>query len=151
MNIYIKKHNPKLLAPEQVPGSDWIDLRAAEDMWIPEGEFALVDLGISIELPEGFEAHVAPRSSTFKNYGLIQTNSVAVIDNNYCSDRDIWKWPVYCLQGRDFVDGRKGTSIRLNDRICQFRIVENQPKIKFVEVDTLYGTERGGFGSTGVQ
>lgn len=151
MNIYIKKHNPKLLAPEQVPGSDWIDLRAAEDMWIPEGEFALVDLGISVELPEGFEAHVAPRSSTFKNYGLIQTNSVAVIDNSYCSDRDIWKWPVYCLQGRDFVDGRKGTSIRLNDRICQFRIVENQPKIKFVEVDTLYGTERGGFGSTGVQ
>ena len=151
MKIYIKKHNPKLLVPEQVPGSDWIDLRAAEDMWIPEGEFALVDLGISVELPEGFEAHVAPRSSTFKNYGLIQTNSVAVIDNSYCSDRDVWKWPVFCLQGRDFVDGRKGTEVHLNDRICQFRIVENQPKIKFVEVDTLNGTERGGFGSTGVQ
>lgn len=150
MNVYIKKHNPKLIAPEQVPGSDWIDLRAAEDVWIPEGESALIDLGISVELPEGYEAHIVPRSSTFKHYGLIQTNHVGIIDNLYCSNEDRWKWAVYCLQGRDIIDDRKGTMVHLNDRICQFRIVENQPKIKFVEVESLFGTERGGFGSTGI-
>ena len=136
--------------PEQMPGSDWIDLRAAEDIWIPEGESALIDLGISAELPEGYEAHIVPRSSTFKHYGLIQTNHIGIIDNSYCSNEDRWKWAVFCLQGKDFVDGRKGTMVRLNDRVCQFRVVENQPKIKFVEVESLYGMERGGFGSTGI-
>ena len=151
MNIYIKRHNPKLIMPEQIPGSDYIDLRAAEDVWIPEGEFALIDLGVSMELPEGYEAHVIPRSSLFKNFGLIQTNSIGLIDNSYCSNNDRWKFPAFCLQGRDFVDGRKGTIVHLNDRICQFRIVENQPKVTFREVDDLAGIERGGFGSTGVQ
>lgn len=151
MNIYIKKHNPKLIMPEQVAGSDWIDLRAAEDIWIPEGEFALIDLGVSIDMPYGYEAHVIPRSSLFKNFGLIQTNSMGLIDNSYCSDNDRWKFPAYCLQGRDFIDGRKGTMVHLNDRICQFRVVENQPSITFREVDSLSGVTRGGFGSTGVQ
>ena len=151
MNIYIKRHNPKLIMPEQIPGSDWIDLRAAEDIWIPEGEFALIDLGISMDLPEGYEAHVVPRSSMFKNFGLIQTNHCAIIDNSYCSNEDRWRYPIFCLQGRDFVDGRKGTFVHLNDRICQFRIVENQPKVTFREVNNLAGIERGGFGSTGVQ
>lgn len=151
MNIYIKRHNPKLIMPEQIPGSDYIDLRAAEDIWIPEGEFAIIDLGVSMDLPEGYEAHVVPRSSLFKNYGLIQTNHCAIIDNSYCGNEDRWKYPVFCLQGRDFVDGRKGTFVHLNDRICQFRIVENQPKIIFREVENLVGATRGGFGSTGVQ
>lgn len=150
MNIYIKKHNPRLITPEQVPGSDWIDLRAAEDVWIPEGESALIDLGISVELPEGYEAHIVPRSSTFKHYGLTQPNHVGIIDNSYCSNEDRWKWLVFCQQGRDFIDGRKGTMVHLNDRVCQFRVVKNQPKIKFIEVESLYGTERGGFGSTGI-
>lgn len=151
MNIYIKRHNPKLIMPEQIPGSDYIDLRAAEDIWIPEDEFAIIDLGVSMDLPEGYEAHVVPRSSLFKNYGLIQTNHCSIIDNSYCGNEDRWKYPVFCLQGRDFVDGRKGTLVHLNDRICQFRIVENQPKIIFREVENLVGATRGGFGSTGVQ
>ena len=151
MEIKIKKHNNKLIAPEQIPGSDYIDLRAAEDIWIPEGEFALIDLGVSMELPYGYEAHIVPRSSLFKNFGLIQTNHCAIIDNSYCSDNDRWKYPVFCLQGRDFVDGRKGTMVHLNDRICQFRVVENQPSITFKEVNSLSGVTRGGFGSTGVQ
>ena len=151
MNIYIKRHNPKLIMPEQIPGSDYIDLRAAEDIWIPEGEFAIIDLGVSMDLPEGYEAHIVPRSSLFKNYGLIQTNHCAIIDNSYCGNEDRWKYPVFCLQGRDFIDGRKGTKVYFNDRICQFRIVENQPKIIFREVENLVGATRGGFGSTGVQ
>lgn len=151
MNIYIKRHNQKLIMPEQVPGSDWIDLRAAEDIWIPQGESALIDLGVSMDLPDGYEAQVIPRSSLFKNFGLIQTNSVGLIDNSYCSTNDRWKFPAFCLQGRDFIDGRTGTMVHLNDRICQFRIVENQPKITFREVDELNGVERGGFGSTGIQ
>ena len=151
MNIYIKRHNPKLIMPEQVPGSDYIDLRAAEDIWIPQGESALIDLGVSMDLPDGYEAQVIPRSSLFKNFGLIQTNSVGLIDNSYCSTNDRWKFPAFCLQGRDFIDGRTGTMVHLNDRICQFRIVENQPKITFREVDELNGIERGGFGSTGIK
>lgn len=151
MNIYIKRHNPKLIMPEQVLGSDWIDLRAAEDIWIPQGESALIDLGVSMDLPDGYEAQVIPRSSLFKNFGLIQTNSVGLIDNSYCSTNDRWKFPAFCLQGRDFIDGRTGTMVHLNDRICQFRIVENQPKVTFVEVDELNGEERGGFGSTGIK
>lgn len=151
MNIYIKRHNSKLIMPEQVPGSDYIDLRAAEDIWIPQGESALIDLGVSMDLPDGYEAQVIPRSSLFKNFGLIQTNSLGLIDNSYCSTEDRWKFPAFCLQGRDFIDGRTGTMVHLNDRICQFRIVENQPKITFREVDKLNGVERGGFGSTGIQ
>lgn len=151
MNIYIKRHNPKLIMPEQVPGSDYIDLRAAEDIWIPQGESALIDLGVSMDLPDGYEAQVIPRSSLFKNYGLIQTNSVGLIDQSYHGTNDRWKFPAFCLQGRDFIDGRTGTMVHLNDRICQFRIVENQPKVTFREVDELNGVERGGFGSTGIK
>lgn len=151
MRIYVKKHNPKLVAPEYISGGDWVDLRSAEDVWIPEGEFALIDLGVSMDMPFGYEAHIAPRSSLFKNYGLIQTNSIGIIDNSYNGNNDRWKLPVFCLQGRDFVDGRKGTKVHLNDRICQFRIFENQPVINFIEVDNLVNDDRGGFGSTGVQ
>ena len=146
MKIDIKYHadNPEI---EQVVGSDWIDLRAAEDVTIHKGESKLIDLGISMKLPEGFEAHVVPRSSTFKKWGLIQTNSFGVIDNAYQGDQDVWKFPVFCLEGRNF-DGET-TTIHKGDRICQFRIEASQPRIEFNKVDVLSDENRGGFGSTG--
>jgi dUTP pyrophosphatase len=120
--------------------SDWIDLRAAEEIEFHAGDFKLIPLGVSMELPAGYEAHVVPRSSTFKNYGLIQTNSCGIIDQTYCGQNDIWRWPAYAT---------RDTVVHVNDRICQFRIVENQPQICFEEVDELTGADRGGFGSTG--
>ena len=122
--------------------SDWIDLRAAEDVELKAGEFKLVPLGVAMELPKGYEAHIVPRSSTFKNFGIIQTNHQGVIDSSYCGDNDEWKMPVYAM---------RDTHIEVNDRICQFRIMENQPKIQFEEVKALTGVDRGGFGTTGKQ
>ena len=104
------------------------------------GEFKMISLGVAMELPEGYEAHMAPRSSTFKNYGIIQTHSVAVNDRSYCGDNDIWKYPAYAL---------RDTKINVNDRICQFRIMKKQPKIEFFTVETLGNADRGGLGSTG--
>ena len=122
--------------------SDWIDLRASEEVTLKAGEFCLIPLGVAMELPEGYEAHVVPRSSTFKNYGIIQTNSCGIIDGTYCGDDDRWRMPVYAV---------RDTVIHVNDRICQFRIFENQPKITFDEVESLGNKNRGGFGSTGKQ
>lgn len=120
---------------------DWIDLRAAKDIRLKKGEFALISLGVAMKLPRGYEAHVAPRSSTFKKWGIIQTNSIGIIDGSYCGDADQWMMPVYAT---------RDTVIYKNDRVCQFRIMKNQPKIKFQTVDKLEGTNRGGFGTTGV-
>ncbi len=120
--------------------SNWIDLRAAEDMIIKKGEFKLIPLGVAMKLPDGYEAHIAPRSSTFKKFGIIQTNSIGIIDNSYCGDNDQWLMPVYAV---------RDTEIHINDRICQFRIMECQPKVRFHEKDHLEGEDRGGFGSTG--
>lgn len=129
---------------------NWIDLYANKDMFIPEGEAALIPLGVAMKLPEGYEAIVAPRSSTFKNWGLIQTNSIGVIDNSYCGNNDEWKLPVYCLEGKHISPGKtKGTWIEKGDKICQFRIVKNQPQIMFDTVEELNSPDRGGFGSTG--
>ena len=122
--------------------SDWIDLRASEEVTLKAGEFCLIPLGVAMELPEGYEAHVVPRSSTFKNYGIIQTNSCGIIDGTYCGDDDMWRMPVYAV---------RDTVIHVNDRICQFHIFENQPKITFDEVESLGNKNRGGFGSTGKQ
>ena len=122
--------------------SDWIDLRASEDVVLKKGEFKLIPLGIAMKLPEGYEAHVVPRSSTFKNFGVIMTNSVGIIDNSYCGDGDQWYFPALAI---------RDTVIHKNDRICQFRIMKNQPKIEFDEVNALETSNRGGFGSTGVQ
>ena len=122
--------------------SDWYDLRAAESISIKKGEFTLVPLGVAMKLPRGYEAHVVPRSSTFKNYGIIQTNGVGIIDNSYCGDKDQWFMPVYAT---------RDTSIEFNDRICQFRIVKKQPVIDFNKVFHLIGRNRGGFGSTGLR
>ena len=127
---------------EMKDGGDWIDLRAAEDIEMKAGDFKLISLGVSMKLPRGYEAHVVPRSSTFKNFGIIQANSVGIIDNSYSSDKDIWKYPAIAM---------RDTTIHKNDRICQFRIVENQPKVFFLEVDHLIGESRGGFGSTGIK
>ena len=120
--------------------SDWIDLRASETVELKAGEFKLIPLGVAMELPKGYEAHVVPRSSTFKNYGILQVNSCGIIDGSYCGDEDMWRMPVYAT---------RDTIINKNERICQFRIMENQPKIVFDEVESLENTSRGGFGSTG--
>ncbi len=120
--------------------SDWIDLRAAEEVAMKAGEFRLIPLGVAIALPEGYEAHVVPRSSTFKNYGLLQTNSMGVIDYTYRGDGDQWRLPVYAT---------RDTVVERGARICQFRIVAHQPPLVFRRVDHLEGPDRGGFGSTG--
>ena len=120
--------------------SDMVDLRAAEDIEMKAWDFKLIPLGVAMELPEGFEAHVYPRSSTYKNFGIIQGNSVGVIDNSYNGDNDQWMYPAIAV---------RDTIIHKNDRICQFRIVRNQPEITFCEVNRLEGKDRGGFGSTG--
>ena len=120
--------------------SDWIDLRAAQEMTLKAGEFRLIPLGVAIALPEGYEAHIAPRSSTFKNYGILQTNSVGVVDCSYCGDNDQWHMPVYAT---------RDVTIEKGARICQFRIMENQPRLRFLRVEHLEGQDRGGFGSTG--
>lgn len=122
--------------------SGWIDLRAAESIDMKAGEFKLIPLGVAMELPKGYEAHIVPRSSTFKNYGIIQTNHQGVVDCSYCGDNDQWFMPAYAL---------RDTHIELNDRVCQFRIVENQPELVFDEVASLANEDRGGIGSTGKQ
>ena len=137
----IKYFSDKIDKLEYIDGkSDWIDLRASEEVEFKQGEFKLIPLGIGIRLPKGYEAHVVPRSSTFKNYGLIQANHMGVIDCSYCGDNDQWFVPMIAL---------KDTVVHVNDRICQFRIMENQPKLIFNEVEHLDATDRGGFGSTG--
>ena len=142
MDIKIKYFSDEITRLEYIDGkSDWIDLRAAEDVVLKKGDFKLIPLGVAIELPKGYEAHVAPRSSTFKNFGVIQANSVGIVDESYCGDNDQWFVPVIAM---------RDTEIHINDRICQFRIYEHQPKLNFVETDHLTGKDRGGFGSTGV-
>lgn len=142
-DITVKYFTDKIEKLTYIAGkSDWIDLRAAKEVTLKAGEFALIPLGVAMKIPFGFEAHIAPRSSTFKNWGIIQTNSVGVVDNSYCGDNDEWKMPVYAT---------RDTVIHVNDRICQFRIMENQPHIIFKEVDHLEDEDRGGIGSTGKQ
>lgn len=139
--IKIKYFTDKIDKLEYIEGkSDWIDLRCAEDISLKAGEFKLIPLGVAMELPAGYEAHVVPRSSTFKNYGIIQTNHQGVIDCSYCGDNDQWYMPVYAL---------RDTQIAVNDRVCQFRIMENQPQLIFDEMTSLENSDRGGFGSTG--
>ena len=119
---------------------DWIDLRAAEDIVMQAGEFKLIPLGVAMELPEGYEALVAPRSSTFKKMQILLANSIGIIDESYKGDNDEWHFPAYAV---------KDTFIRKNERICQFRIIQHQPLIHLMEVDHLGNEDRGGIGSTG--
>jgi dUTP pyrophosphatase len=138
--IKIKYFTDKIEKIKKIDKGDWIDLRAAETIELKAGEFKLIPLGIAMQLPEGYEAHVVPRSSTYKNFGIIQTNHQAVIDESYCGDNDQWFYPTYAL---------RDTVINVNDRICQFRIMKKQPKIDFEEVEVLENENRGGIGSTG--
>lgn len=139
LTLYIKYHT-NITPIQSIDIGDWIDLRAAEDVIMKAGENRLISLGVSMKLPAGYEAHIVPRSSTFNNWGIIQTNHMGVIDNSYCGDNDIWMMPVYAT---------RNTHIFKNDRICQFRIVKKQPDVRIQEVDHLSGADRGGIGSTG--
>lgn len=125
---------------KQVDGSDWIDLRAAEDVYLEEGQYKRISLGVSMELPEGYEAMVIPRSSTFEKYGILLANGVGLIDNNFHGNDDIWQFPAYAT---------RDTSIAKNTRICQFRIFKNQGNLAIQTVEELEHEGRGGFGSTG--
>lgn len=140
MQIKIKYFTDKIDKINKIDQGDWIDLRAAETVTLKAGEFKLIPLGVAMQLPEGYEAHVVPRSSTYKNFGIIQTNHQAVIDESYCGDNDQWFYPAYAL---------RDTVINVNDRICQFRIMQKQPTIDFEEVEILGNKNRGGIGSTG--
>ena len=139
VNIKIK-YTADILSVSNTDTGDWIDLRAAEDIEIKEGEYALIPLGVAMELPLGYEALVVPRSSTFKKYGVISVNSMGVIDEAYCGDNDEWNFLAYAM---------RDTVIPKNERICQFRIIKHQPDINLVEVETLGNADRGGIGSTG--
>ena len=158
MKIKIKYHNKNIDKIAKIKKGDWIDLRAAETVELKEGDFKLIPLGVSMQLPDGYEAHILPRSSTFKNWGVVQveyddelgimqTNKKGIVDNSYCGDNDIWKMPVLAM---------RDTVIKENDRICQFRIMKKQPEdIEFEDVDVekvdyLGNEDRGGFGSTGI-
>ena len=160
---------------KKISKGNWIDVYANADVFVPEGERAMIPLGFALELPQGWEGHLAPRSSTFKTWGVIQTNSVGVVDDTYIGDNDMWHMPVYCLQGKDFIleeiaqplepvsniellvykpmqtVKKIGTWIRKGDKIGQFRIMEVMPEIEFEEVESFGNIDRGGFGTTGTK
>jgi dUTP pyrophosphatase len=138
--IKIKYFSEDAKKLEKIAQGDWIDLYSNEDIKLAAGENKIIPLGIAMQLPSGYEAHLAPRSSTFKKWGILQTNSVGVIDESYCGDNDQWGMSVYAT---------RDTEINKGDKICQFRIVKKQPSIFFVRVDELNNEDRGGFGSTG--
>lgn len=142
--IKIKYVDPTMPKLEYIDGekSDWIDLRSAETVTMEPGDFRIISLGVAMELPEGYEAHILPRSSTFKKFGIILSNSEGIIDNSFRGDKDIWGFPAIAL---------RPTTIYRGDRICQFRIVKKQPQVEFEEVESLGNDNRGGFGSTGVK
>jgi dUTP pyrophosphatase len=142
LEIKIKYHNKNVDKISKIENGDWIDLRAAETVNMKKGEFKLISLGVSMQLPDGYEAHVAPRSSTFKTWKILQTNSLGIIDNSYCGNDDIWKFPAFAIED---------TTINENDRICQFRIVKKMSNVNMDEVDNLENKNRGGFGSTGTK
>lgn len=140
MQIKVRYTDSNLPRIEKIAFGDWIDLRAAQTISMKEGEVARISLGVAMQLPEGYEAHVVPRSSTPKKFGITLTNSIGIIDNSYCGNDDIWMFEAKAL---------RDTVINYGDRICQFRIVKKMPEISIVEVERLDNENRGGFGSTG--
>lgn len=141
MKIKIKYFNEDIEKLKFIDGkSDWIDLRAGERVELKKGEYKLIKLGVGMELPKGYEALVVPRSSTFKNFGIMQANSVGIVDESYSGDNDEWRFPAWAV---------RDTVIEVNDRICQFRIMKHQDAFEFEEVKELNELDRGGFGSTG--
>ena len=140
MEIIKVKYLKDIQKIERFNVGDWIDLRAAEDVNMKAGEYKMIPLGVAMELPKGYEALVAPRSSTFRKYGILLANSVGIIDEAYKGDGDEWNFLAYAT---------KDTKIRKNERICQFRIIQHQPLIHLQEVESLGNADRGGIGSTG--
>lgn len=140
MQIKIKYHVPELEKIQIISIGNWIDLRAAETVTMQAGDDRLISLGVSMQLPDGYEAHIVPRSSTFKNFGVMQANSMGIVDSSYAGENDIWKF--WAIAVRE-------TKIEFNSRICQFRLMPVQTPLEFVEVDTMGKSSRGGFGSTG--
>lgn len=138
MKISINTHGNYI--PKFLTQGDWIDLKAAETVYMKKGEFRIISLGVSMKLPRGYEAHVCPRSSTFKKWRILMVNSMGIIDNSYCGDEDIWGFPALAMED---------TMIKVGDRICQFRIMRKQPRFQFKFVERLKDKNRGGFGSTG--
>ena len=138
--IKIKYFDKEIDKIEKINKGDLIDLRAAETVEMKKGDFKLIKLGVGMKLPDGYKANMYPRSSTYKNFGIILANSVGQIDNSYSGDNDEWRFPAIAL---------RDTVIRKNDRISQFEIQKIQPEIEFVEVDHLDDESRGGIGSTG--
>lgn len=140
LEIKIRRVRENVLLPEKISVGDWIDLRAAKSVALKAGEYMLIPLGVAMELPEGYEAILAPRSSTFKRHGILCVNSIGVIDEAYKGDNDEWHFPALAM---------RDTAIAINERICQFRLVKHQPKVSFRLVDALGNNNRGGIGSTG--
>lgn len=141
MQIKVKYFSNKIDKIKQTENGDWIDLRSAENVKLKAGEFKIIKLGVGMILPDGYEAHIVPRSSTYKNFKILQTNSCGIIDNSYSGEEDQWGMPIIAMED---------TEISINDRICQFRIVEKMPKVDIVTVEHLNSVSRGGFGSTGI-
>ena len=139
MRIEILYHSDIERISQRANG-DWLDLRAAGRVEFSAGEHKLISLGVSMRLPAGYEAHVAPRSSTFKHWGLLQTNSPGIIDESYAGPEDIWFFSAYAT---------RPTVVEKNDRICQFRLVKKMPQPDLCEVEHLSGPSRGGHGSSG--
>ncbi|MHC9080518.1 dUTP diphosphatase [Bacillus altitudinis] len=142
MKIKIKYLDDTQTRISKIEKGDWIDLRAAEDIVMSKDEFKLIPLGVAMELPEGYEAHIVPRSSTYKHFGIIQTNSKGVIDESFKGDNDFWFFPAYAL---------RNTEVKKGERICQFRIIEKMLEVELIEVDHLGNDDRGGHGSTGTK
>lgn len=141
--IRIKYLSNQIEPLEYIGGkSDWIDLQATENVDLKAGDFKLIPLGVAMQLPKGYEAHIISRSSTFKNFGVIQANHMGMVDESYCGDNDQWYFPAIAM---------RDTSIKIGDRICQFRIMEHQPQLSFEVVETLGNKDRGGIGSTGTR
>lgn len=127
--------------PERIAVGDWIDLCNSEDVTMSTFDSTPIPLGVCMKLPEGYEAHLLPRGSTYKNFGILQTNGMGIIDESYCGDNDQWFMPVVAL---------RDTVIPKGSRICQFRIMPKREKVKFVETFQMKDKDRGGYGSTGV-
>jgi len=142
LQIKIKYLDDSITKLEKITIGDWVDLRASKDVTMKQFDFKLVYLGVAMQLPEGYEANIVPRSSTYKNFGILQTNCFAVIDESYCGDNDWWRYPVVAL---------KDTEIKKGDRICQFRINKKMPEVEFTEVELLGNKDRNGIGSTGTK
>jgi dUTP pyrophosphatase len=141
LKVKVKYHNEELIPIKKLDNGDWVDLRASEDVVMQAGDFKLISLGISIQAPSGYELNIVPRSSTYKNFGIIQANHFGIVDESYNGNNDIVKFPAIAL---------RDTTINLNDRICQFRLNKKQPGLIFETVSFLGNEDRGGFGSTGV-